>query len=264
MAGKPEIDELRKRRTQYYSASLQERRKEPAPDLLKPRVMLETRTRSRSSKAGSEKSRRSRTSKTSSRSAKRPSSRNKDEDGAYNTSATLSRHSQDRSRHSSSPRRRSLPTALELEVTPNDSISQVGATTPARHRSRKATRPTVKRSSTQAKLPPIIEADGDAQSSTTAPRPPVKRQSILGTLFGRRNTAPAIPAPPRLVECLTCGADDVPSGQSAKLECGHRMCNDCLKRIFEMSVKDPAHMPPKCCTKQSIPLKNVDKLFDVR
>jgi hypothetical protein len=40
------------------------------------------------------------------------------------------------------------------------------------------------------------------------------------------------------------------------------MCQDCLKRIFEMSVKDPAHMPPKCCGDEHIPLRHVEKLFD--
>jgi hypothetical protein len=40
------------------------------------------------------------------------------------------------------------------------------------------------------------------------------------------------------------------------------MCHSCLKRIFTMSVKDPAHMPPRCCTEQHIDLKHVDKLFD--
>ena len=31
-----------------------------------------------------------------------------------------------------------------------------------------------------------------------------------------------------------------------------------------MSVTDPAHMPPKCCTADHIPLKHVDKLFDLK
>lgn len=39
------------------------------------------------------------------------------------------------------------------------------------------------------------------------------------------------------------------------------MCHACLRRIFTMSVKDPAHMPPKCCTSECIPLNKVDKLF---
>ena len=42
------------------------------------------------------------------------------------------------------------------------------------------------------------------------------------------------------------------------------MCHDCLKRIFTMSVSDPAHMPPKCCTADHIPLKHVEKLFDTK
>lgn len=31
-----------------------------------------------------------------------------------------------------------------------------------------------------------------------------------------------------------------------------------------MSVNDPQHMPPKCCTQDHIPLKHVEKLFDTR
>ncbi|KIW37341.1 uncharacterized protein PV06_10388 [Exophiala oligosperma] len=68
--------------------------------------------------------------------------------------------------------------------------------------------------------------------------------------------------PQKKVSCLTCGADDVPVLKSAKLPCSHRMCHSCLKRIFTMSVKDPAHMPPRCCTDQHIDLKHVDRLFD--
>ena len=59
-------------------------------------------------------------------------------------------------------------------------------------------------------------------------------------------------------------ADDVPISRAPKLACGHRMCHACLKRIFTMSVNDPAHMPPKCCTSDCIPLKYVEKLFDMK
>ena len=41
------------------------------------------------------------------------------------------------------------------------------------------------------------------------------------------------------------------------------MCRECLVRIFELSLKDPACMPPKCCTDDHIPLSHVDKLFDI-
>ncbi|KAI9750618.1 MAG: hypothetical protein M4579_006387 [Chaenotheca gracillima] len=73
---------------------------------------------------------------------------------------------------------------------------------------------------------------------------------------------PRVPSgPEKQVECLTCMADDIPISKSAKLTCGHIMCHDCLKRIFELSITDPQHMPPKCCTPDHIPLKHVDKLF---
>ncbi|TVY33371.1 E3 ubiquitin-protein ligase [Lachnellula occidentalis] len=87
------------------------------------------------------------------------------------------------------------------------------------------------------------------------------RSSLFGGLF-----TPAPPPhrePERLVECLTCLSDDVPRSKSAKLKCGHRMCHSCLRRIFKLSVTDPQHMPPKCCTADHIPLKHVEKLFDV-
>ncbi|KAI1482635.1 hypothetical protein F4774DRAFT_283979 [Daldinia eschscholtzii] len=65
-----------------------------------------------------------------------------------------------------------------------------------------------------------------------------------------------------MVECIVC-LDDLPSSKTAKLKCGHRMCKSCLKRSFKLSVKDPAQMPPRCCTADCIPLKHVENLFDV-
>ncbi|KAF2396243.1 hypothetical protein EJ06DRAFT_249700 [Trichodelitschia bisporula] len=64
------------------------------------------------------------------------------------------------------------------------------------------------------------------------------------------------------IECITCLADDVPVRKSAKLDCTHRICHDCLKRVFKLSVTDPQLMPPKCCSDSPIPLKHVDRLFD--
>jgi IBR domain, a half RING-finger domain len=54
---------------------------------------------------------------------------------------------------------------------------------------------------------------------------------------------------------------DSPTSKAAKLPCNHIMCHDCLSRIFTLSVTDPQHMPPKCCTQDHIPLKHVDRLF---
>lgn len=56
--------------------------------------------------------------------------------------------------------------------------------------------------------------------------------------------------------------EDLPTRKMAKLKCSHRMCNSCLKRSFRLSITDPQHMPPKCCSADTIPLKHVEKLFD--
>ncbi|OAF60435.1 hypothetical protein VC83_03386 [Pseudogymnoascus destructans] len=93
---------------------------------------------------------------------------------------------------------------------------------------------------------------------STGPQTP--KRSIFLDMF-----TPAIKEeePVKLVECLTCLSDDIPRRKSAKLKCGHRMCHSCLRRIFKLSVTDPQHMPPKCCTADCIPLNHVDKLFDI-
>ncbi|KAF2097372.1 hypothetical protein NA57DRAFT_57963 [Rhizodiscina lignyota] len=106
-------------------------------------------------------------------------------------------------------------------------------------------------------------------STTTAPA--IIRRKTTGSILSsilKPQTQPSAPsapaeppAPEEKVECLTC-CDEVPVSQSAKLECDHVMCNSCLKRIFRLSVKDPEHMPPKCCTEHHIPLNLVAPLFD--
>ncbi|KAN0079325.1 hypothetical protein V8E54_004539 [Elaphomyces granulatus] len=70
---------------------------------------------------------------------------------------------------------------------------------------------------------------------------------LLSLFFG-------VSTPPRVAE----------KNKSAKLACSHRMCQACLKRIFIMSLTDPQHMPPRCCTADHIPLKHVEKLFDMK
>ncbi|KAI1609255.1 hypothetical protein EDD36DRAFT_65338 [Exophiala viscosa] len=112
----------------------------------------------------------------------------------------------------------------------------------------KAARPPLKRSATTTVSRTVV---------SNAPSQPHTKAPSLFSGFLSPNSAPA-----RKVPCLTCGDDDVPITHSAKLPCTHRMCHSCLKRIFTMSVKDPAHMPPRCCTDQHIDLKHVDKLFD--
>ncbi|MCJ1379312.1 hypothetical protein MMC17_002413 [Xylographa soralifera] len=134
--------------------------------------------------------------------------------------------------------------------------------------SRSVSRPTLVRSQTsvrrvrrtaaeQPSLPPVRE---DAETVVTSSRKVERPSNILGSIFGGQKPA----SPEAQIECLTCMSDDIPVSKSAKLACGHRMCHACLRRIFTMSVTDPAHMPPTCCTSEHIPLKHVDKLFDLK
>ncbi|KAI1381896.1 hypothetical protein F4677DRAFT_8165 [Hypoxylon crocopeplum] len=90
--------------------------------------------------------------------------------------------------------------------------------------------------------------------------------SRRSSTFLNRFMGPGLHSPPdkptKMVECVVC-LDDLPSSKTAKLKCGHRMCKSCLKRSFKLSVKDPAQMPPRCCTSDCIPLKHVENLFDI-
>lgn len=168
-------------------------------------------------------------------------------------------------------KRRSLPTVVETEVTPDDSISQVAERREDRAAARQSSgrsqgRPSVKRSSTtSSRLQSVAETSEEHhRSSTTSKRSSKRPSTLLPPAQPRRHSTTDVPSSTKLVECLTCGSDDIPQPKSAELSCGHRMCHDCLKRVFEMSVKDPVHMPPKCCTDEHIPLKHVDKLFDLK
>ncbi|EPS36982.1 hypothetical protein H072_9425 [Dactylellina haptotyla CBS 200.50] len=100
-----------------------------------------------------------------------------------------------------------------------------------------------------------------------------KRHASLGDILRvsrkLKAAAPSEPAappePPKMVECVTCMSDDIPETEAAQLECGHAFCNECLVRLFDLSLTDPAHMPPRCCQPtQHIPLQHVDKLLSTK
>ncbi|OAG16337.1 hypothetical protein CC77DRAFT_1065356 [Alternaria alternata] len=131
---------------------------------------------------------------------------------------------------------------------------------------------------------PVREArpSGTRQRSNTVKSPPptplTRTQSvkdaarkstggILSSLFSKptpisRSSSRRDRDEEKRVDCLVCMNDDLPLSKTVKLACGHRMCYGCLKRQFTLSVKDPAHMPPRCCTSEHIPLKYADRLFD--
>jgi len=141
-------------------------------------------------------------------------------------------------------------------------VSKLSRHTSTRESSRGflSSRPSDRRTST-AKTPPPPTPISRTQSA----KEPSRRGGILSSFF--RPSQPRTPAPiarkevPR-VDCLVCMNDDLPVNKTAKLACGHRMCHSCLKRQFSLSVQDPQHMPPRCCTTEHIPLKYADRLFD--
>lgn len=66
---------------------------------------------------------------------------------------------------------------------------------------------------------------------------------------------------PEPVSCIIC-LTDYPPRQTTLLPCKHRICNACIQRAFELSMRDPQHMPPCCCsTTQEIPARAVSHLF---
>ncbi|MCJ1431127.1 hypothetical protein MMC27_000478 [Xylographa pallens] len=142
--------------------------------------------------------------------------------------------------------------SVSMRETPSRSVSR-----PKLVRSQTSIRSVRRTAAEPPSLPPVRE---DAETVATSSRKIERPSNILGSIFGGQKVA----SPEAQIECLTCMSDDIPVSKSAKLACGHRMCHACLRRIFTMSVTDPAHMPPTCCTSEHIPLKHVDKLFDLK
>ena len=291
---KPDVDELRRRRAEYYSLTDAERRRRSTSTTIRTKSKTSAVSSSRSATTADRRHKEKKHRSSSEKAAKadkaerikRPisESQRRTEEYVYGSRPPDGLESIDeeptgneqehgpserrRPKRPSASRRHSVPTVFDSEVTPDDSISQVAERDISSGSSRRPpkayVRPSLKRTSTAStRLERVTEVSDEAASVASSKRHSRQEPSTLGSMFRRNSTASAL-SPPRLVDCLTCGSDDVPSHKSAKLACGHRMCHDCLKRIFEMSVKDPAHMPPKCCTDQHIPLKHVDKLFDLK
>ncbi|PGH17529.1 hypothetical protein AJ79_01129 [Helicocarpus griseus UAMH5409] len=163
-------------------------------------------------------------------------------------------------KYSNKPLRISIPTQESIQTTKQSSKP------PGGERPKKATA----KASRKEQNSPLPTPHTESPQATTSKEQPEKQQppgkdnrrsySLLKALFA--SPPPHPPPVEKKITCLTCFSDDVPASKSAKLACSHRMCRPCLKRIFVMSVSDPQHMPPKCCTTDHIPLRHVEKLFD--
>ncbi|KAK4165121.1 hypothetical protein QBC43DRAFT_208977 [Cladorrhinum sp. PSN259] len=67
----------------------------------------------------------------------------------------------------------------------------------------------------------------------------------------------------RFTTCVGCRDDRMPVERTVKLQCAHRMCDECVRRNFALSMTSPANMPPRCCSSNAlIPFKKVESLFD--
>ncbi|KAK4227869.1 hypothetical protein QBC38DRAFT_182086 [Podospora fimiseda] len=67
----------------------------------------------------------------------------------------------------------------------------------------------------------------------------------------------------RLTTCVSCKNDRMLVERTIKLQCAHRMCQDCVRKNFARSMTSPEAMPPRCCSSNAlIPFKKVEDLFD--
>ncbi|KAL8864827.1 MAG: hypothetical protein Q9174_007204 [Haloplaca sp. 1 TL-2023] len=128
-----------------------------------------------------------------------------------------------------------------------------------------STRPPLLRSHTTTRKlrpepPPRTPKQEPIEPAPSVARSTQRPSSFFGSILGIPR---APPGPEKQVECLTC-LSTYPASRTARLACTHRMCHACLRRIFTLSLTDPQHMPPKCCTTDHIPLKHVEKLFDTK
>ncbi|KAL9594277.1 MAG: hypothetical protein Q9219_007117, partial [cf. Caloplaca sp. 3 TL-2023] len=146
----------------------------------------------------------------------------------------------------------------------SSSTREANSTLPPRqqslHRSQTTTHRTRQPSRTVS--PPPSIPPNPVSTAPSASRKPARPSSILGSILYTLKPAPFPET--RTVECLAC-LSPYPPSHTALLSCSHRLCHPCLRRIFTLSLTDPQHMPPRCCSAaHPIPLKHVEKLFDAK
>ncbi|KAF2852143.1 hypothetical protein T440DRAFT_420845 [Plenodomus tracheiphilus IPT5] len=258
-----DIDDLRARRESYYSRPESDRRGER---MAQERRMDSAKEKSRSSQR---EPRRDGTRRVKRKEAVvddrsddfvygRPKSRGVVEEVTVRRSSTRKRSEEGgSSRTAYSPRSGSGSTSGRRV-----DVQKLSRSTSAREPSRGflSSRPSVRRTGTMKTPPPPA-----AVTRTQSVKEPARKSGILSSFFrppqSRTPVAVAHKEVPR-VDCLVCMNDDLPINKTVKLACGHRMCHSCLRRQFTLSVQDPQHMPPRCCTTEHIPLKYAERLFD--
>lgn len=207
----PDLDGLRDARSSYYSRSTHERIKE-----------LKSGRYTKNEQGDRRSVRSSGLSTTSSTRQRRPRARRDQANNSDHASVYP-----DRSPHVSRRREDAIP---EEPLRPRKMRSRDDSDRQrsAKHEDRSSRRPVPQRSHTtpvptvKAPRVTVVPVDSRQSSASSASSNTNRRTSgIFGTFF-RTKSANAVPSV-RLVECLTCGSDDIPSSKSAKLGCGHRM-----------------------------------------
>lgn len=271
-ADAPDVDHLRQARAEYYARPPEQRTRRPSAPAatparpnhrhdMEPRRAMSTRKHPKSKRHEDD----------------RRTNRKEREDrdsGVYVYSTPRSGGSRNRqedvgdSRSRAGPHRRTVssPAAqniidVEVEREPEPSVRRedgvrISRTMSARDPARPVmTRPSLRRTGT------IKSPTGEAPPAT--PQQNHNRRNSTGIFGLFRHMPPPSTTPEKKYDCMIC-LDEVRASRCPRLSCGHRMCHACLKRQFELSVKDPQHMPPRCCTNEHIPLKYVDRIFDTK
>ncbi|CAO2648070.1 Nn.00g089920.m01.CDS01 [Neocucurbitaria sp. VM-36] len=263
-----DIDELRARRESYYTRPESERRRERdrmAQDLRQERVKDKPRSSHREIRRDGTRRVKRREVAADDRSDDyvygRPRSRAVIEEVTVRRSSARKRSDEggSSSRTAYTPLSGSGSASVRRGEVPSLSRS-MSAREPSR--AYMATRPSMRRTST-IKLP----ASPAAITRTQSVRDTARRSTggLLSSIFRvppQRTPSAVVHKDIPRVDCLVCMNDELPIHKTVKLACGHRMCHPCLKRQFTLSVQDPQHMPPRCCTSEHIPLKYAERLFD--
>ena len=66
------------------------------------------------------------------------------------------------------------------------------------------------------------------------------------------------------IQCRDCARYDLAPSDLTRITCGHFWCNECLKKLFWLSIRSIEQMPPYCCSMQPIDFKYAEGLFDHR
>lgn len=84
-------------------------------------------------------------------------------------------------------------------------------------------------------------ADLEAQWASDLDNEVIGRTKAAEEVTGRDD----VPTP--VERCVSCQEDNTVIADLTPVPCGHKYCQACLERLFEMSMTDETLFPPECC-----------------